>query len=140
VLFFPVAYLPRGALVDWANMTVSLEPTELVAYAREPADAAAPNPLRRLAALALEQPERLAAMQRALADARWLLHYRTREQVSASAGGAAGVGAAAVGAASPAQSHPTGASALAHHLVLAAKERTRAVLATREPDREAHLK
>jgi hypothetical protein len=115
-------------------MTLSLESSELVAYAREPADTAAVNPLRRLAALALEQPERLAAMQRALADARWLLHYRTREQVRADAGGAAVVGAAAVGAASQSQSHPTAASALVHHLVLAAKQRTRAALAARTPD------
>jgi hypothetical protein len=107
-------------------MTVSLDPRELVEYAREPADAQTPNPLHRLAALAEAQPERLRAMQHALADARWLLHYRSREQVAAAAGAA---GAAAASAHAPSAA----ALALVHHLVLAAKQRTRRAISARRP-------
>jgi hypothetical protein len=112
VFLFPLSYLPFSELVPWANISISISAESLVAFSAKPRGSV--NPLRALRAMVEEEPTRLRAMQLALADARWLLHYRK--------GGVPGWPANRT-------QPPSAGTALAHHLVSAAKQRLRAVRA-----------
>ncbi|KAJ1635459.1 hypothetical protein T492DRAFT_836013 [Pavlovales sp. CCMP2436] len=107
VLLFPRAFLPFAQSVAWANVSLHLDAEALVEYANDPRGRR--NPLLALHELATREPKRLRAMQLALADARWLLHYRSG-------------GRPVQGAPEP----PSAGDALVQQLVRAAKQRLRA--------------
>ena len=113
VFLFPLVYLPFAELVPWANMSVSLRAEDFAKFAVAPRSM--PNPLFALVHLARDEPARVRAMQLALAEARWLLHYRSEPMLA--------------GGPRNATDRPSAAQALAHHLVLAAKQRVRALRA-----------
>ena len=129
---FSLSYLPFSDLVPWANLSLSLRAEDFAAFGTT-TGTTLPNPLHQLRDLVAAEPRRVRAMQAALADARWYLHYRTPNVPGNApelrrAGSDAGMHVEARNSSTVNSGvRPSAGWALVHHLVLAAKQRLRAL-------------
>lgn len=112
--------MPFPHSVNWSAISISIDPLATFAFAlarRGSRGRARRNPLHALQTMAAAQPERVAAMQAALAEARWHLLYHDETSAAARDAKAEDALPAYHG---PERPTPSAGRALARHVVEAA--------------------
>jgi hypothetical protein len=114
--------MPFGGAIDWSSFSLSYAPSTLQNFRFK----RAPNPLLQLRELRDAHPEKVAAMQAALAEARWHLLYHDDGDLPVHYGG-------------PARPAPSAGRTLVAHLVAAAAKRVAQVVTQRNASQYAVL-
>mmetsp|Transcript_35787 Transcript_35787/g.89100 ORF Transcript_35787/g.89100 Transcript_35787/m.89100 type:complete len:296 (-) Transcript_35787:130-1017(-) len=115
VFLIDVDHLPFQQIVPWKEISISIDPNEMIEWATQRGRGNMPNPLDRLRTLVEKYPERVRAMQRKLAEVRWHLFYHRGDH-----------SVVPFDASEPPSlpgSRPSAARSVAHDLIIAANTR-----------------